>query len=78
LAWIGLGQCEQPRGGAARGIAIANVAAAEIDPYTDEEREPILKWFSRECREYYAFVYFRFWTGTRPSEAIALRWSDGA
>jgi hypothetical protein len=35
----------------------------------------ILEWFSRECREYYAFVYFRVWTGTRPSEAIALRWA---
>lgn len=22
---------------------------------------------------YYSFVFFRFWTGTRPSEAIALR-----
>ena len=50
--------------------------AAEIDPYTDEERERILTWFLRERREYYAFVYFRFWTGTRPSEAIVLRWRD--
>ena len=24
----------------------------------------------------YAFVCFRFWTGTRPSEATALRWSS--
>lgn len=49
---------------------------AEIDPYTDEEREHILDCFWHERREYYAFVYFRFWTGTRPSEAIALRWGD--
>jgi len=27
------------------------------------------------ARRVYAFVYFRFWTGTRPSEAIALRHS---
>ena len=50
--------------------------AADIDPYTDEERDRIIEWFSRERRAYHAFVYFRFWTGTRPSEAIALRWGD--
>ena len=50
--------------------------AAEIDPYSDKERERILDWFSRERPEYHAFVYFRFWTGARPSEAIALRWGD--
>jgi integrase len=50
--------------------------AADIDPYTDQERERILDWFARERRAYHAFVYFRFWTGTRPSEAIALRWGD--
>ena len=49
---------------------------AEIDPYTDEERERILEWFWNTRRQYHAFVYFRFWTGTRPSEAIGLRWSD--
>jgi hypothetical protein len=48
--------------------------AAEIAPYSDKERARILDWFSRERPEYHAFVYFRFWTGTRPSEAIALRW----
>src|SRR5262245_1440842 len=48
----------------------------EIDPYTDEERERILEWFWNVRRQYHAFVYFRFWTGTRPSEAIGLRWSD--
>jgi integrase len=50
--------------------------AAEIDPYSDKGRERILDWFSRERLEYHAFVYFRFWTGARPSEAIALRWGD--
>ena len=50
--------------------------AADIDPYTEEERERILAWFFRQRSKYHAFVYFRFWTGTRPSEAIALRWGD--
>jgi len=47
--------------------------AAEIDPFTDDEREKILEWFLENRSEYHAFVYFRFWTGTRPS---ALRWGD--
>ena len=50
--------------------------AADIDPYTEEERERILDWFFRQRSKYHSFVYFRFWTGTRPSEAIALRWGD--
>ena len=49
---------------------------ADIDAFTEKERERILDWFSRERRTYHAFVFFRFWTGTRPSEAIALRWGD--
>ncbi len=51
-------------------------AAAEIDPFTDGEGEKILEWFLENRPEYHAFVYFRFWTGTRPSEAIALRWGE--
>ena len=50
--------------------------AADIDPYTEDERERILDWFFRQRSKYHSFVYFRFWTGTRPSEAIALRWGD--
>ena len=48
----------------------------EIDPYTPEERDQLLSYFWRERRHYYPFVFFRFWTGTRPSEAIALRLGD--
>src|SRR5581483_2491202 len=51
-------------------------ADPEIDPYTAEEREKLLGYFWRERRHYYPFVFFRFWTGTRPSEAIALRLGD--
>jgi len=49
---------------------------SEIDPFTDEERERIIEWFLRNRPHYHAFVYFRFWTGTRPSEAIGLRCRD--
>ena len=38
--------------------------------------KPDIAWFQEKRHEYYAFVYFRFWTGTRPSEAIALRCAD--
>jgi len=48
----------------------------DIDPFTEEERDLILGWFGSERPHFHAFVYFRFWTGTRPSEAIALRWGD--
>jgi integrase len=46
----------------------------EPDPYTEGERDAILKHY-RNNRPYwaYAFVYFRFYTGTRPSEATALK-----
>jgi len=49
---------------------------AVIDPYSPAERESLLAYFRRERRPCYAFVFFRFWTGTRPGEAIALRRSD--
>src|SRR5262249_58089302 len=50
--------------------------SSEIDPFSDEERDQILGWFLHNRQHYHAFVYFRFWTGTRPSEAIGLRWDD--
>ena len=48
------------------------------DPYTEQERNKILAFYrnSRPCWAY-AFVYFRFYTGTRPSEAVALKWGSG-
>lgn len=45
-----------------------------IDAFSDDEREAILKHFREHEHAHYPFVFFRFWTGTRPSEAIALRW----
>jgi integrase len=47
-----------------------------IDPYTPEEREIILEAFRTNRPHYYRFVFFQFWQGTRPSEAIALRRAD--
>jgi integrase len=49
----------------------------EPDPYTEAERDRIVK-FYREQRPHkeYAFVHFRFYTGTRPSEAVALKWGS--
>jgi integrase len=47
-----------------------------IDPYPPEEREIILEAFRTMRAHYYRFVFFQFWQGTRPSEAIALRRAD--
>jgi len=47
-----------------------------IDPYTPEEREIILEAFRTARPHFYRFVFFQFWQGTRPSEAIALRRGD--
>jgi len=46
------------------------------DPFTDEERDNILTYFKQKNPFYYPFVYVQFWTGMRPSEALALRWGD--
>ena len=49
----------------------------EPDPYTEEEREAILGYYRGNRPPWaYAFVCFRFWTGTRPSEATALKWGS--
>ena len=48
----------------------------EIDPYTEEEREQILEGFRIHRPHYHAFVFHQFWTGARPSEAVALRRSQ--
>jgi integrase len=48
----------------------------EPDPYTEAERDKIIKFYrERRSRWEHAFVYFRFYTGTRPSEAVALKWA---
>jgi len=46
------------------------------DPFTEEERDKIIIHFRVKRPLYYPFVYTLFWTGMRPSEALALRWED--
>jgi len=52
------------------------ISQPKPDPFTDQERDNILQHFKEKNRFYYPFVFTQFWTGMRPSEAIALRWGD--
>ena len=54
----------------------ALLSSDEPDPFEAAERDEILEWYRLHNRFWYPFVYFQFWVGTRPSEAIALRESD--
>ena len=49
----------------------------DIKPFTAEERDRIIEAFSKHPRyvHYAQFVKFLFFTGCRPSEAIALQWN---
>ncbi|MEW6269161.1 MAG: tyrosine-type recombinase/integrase [Thermodesulfobacteriota bacterium] len=55
---------------------LASAQEPDIDPYTAEERDSIVEHYATSRRHFYAFIFFRFWTGTRPGEAIGLRWGD--
>lgn len=50
------------------------------DPYTRAEMKALLNWLNKnlEGDEHFYYLYFElaFWTGCRPSELIALTWSD--
>ncbi len=47
------------------------------DPFALEERDKILSYFkAKTTYADNAFLFTLFWTGMRPSEATALRWSD--
>lgn len=48
----------------------------DVNPFTKEERDRIIQAFEtdRYYRHYTDYVRFLFFTGCRPSEAIALRW----
>jgi integrase len=46
------------------------------DPFTAEERQKILAYIAENDGFYYPWVLTLFYTGMRPSEASALRWSD--
>src|SRR5262245_16823711 len=46
------------------------------DPFEEEERDAIIAYFRQKVSFYYPFVYTLFFTGMRPSEALALYWGD--
>jgi len=52
---------------------VAAASKKEPNPFTENKRDAILK-FYRPSDKDYAFVYARFYTVTRPSEAVALKW----
>jgi integrase len=48
-------------------------AVDDVDPFTKEEQEAILAKLDGQAKN---LVQFALWTGLRPSEYIALNWSD--
>lgn len=50
------------------------------DPFSRKEMNALLEWLDKnlegEDRFYYWYYELAFWCGCRPSELIALRWSD--
>ena len=46
------------------------------DPFEEEERDAIVAYFHQKIPFYHPFVYTMFFTGMRPSEALALSWGD--
>jgi integrase len=55
-----------------------NQSKPDIDPFTAEERDRIIATFrlhTKHCH-FWRLVQFLFYTGARPSEAIALRWEN--
>lgn len=58
------------------GVIWPRMPKKPADPFTEQERDKILRWFRKRNPFYYPFVFFLFHTGVRPSEAVALRWGD--
>ena len=50
----------------------------EPDPFTEDEMAKLLGWIKENASDIMLYWYFEvaFWTGARPSEMIALLWSD--
>jgi integrase len=46
------------------------------DPFNEAERDALVDYFRIRRPLFFPFVLSAFWTGARPSELIALRWSD--
>jgi integrase len=47
----------------------------DVDPFDFEEREEVIEGFQRLAPLYANYVICAFWTGWRPNEACALKWS---
>lgn len=48
----------------------------DVNPFTKEELKKLLEGFKKYYPHYYNFVAFLAFTGSRPNEAVALRWSN--
>ena len=50
----------------------------DINPFTSTERDAIIEAFRTHPHysHYYPYVYFCFYVGCQPSEAIALTWNE--
>lgn len=62
------------------GIKNKRIQSGIPDPFTRDEMNALLKWLDTKLTDknhfYYWYFEVAFWTGCRPSELIALRWSD--
>lgn len=68
-----------PFGGMAKRVKVGRDDGDEfINPFTTEERDRVINGFeaNRYYRHYANLVRFLFFTGCRPSEALALTWED--
>lgn len=70
--------CNQnPFDGLAKEIKLSKAQKSdEIEPLTKDERNRITRYFYTEKPAYAPFISFLFLTGCRPSEAVALEWSN--
>ena len=59
------------------GIKIIKIAKKEVDPMSPIERDRILAYIQQNHEpRVYAYFLFAFYTGLRPGEQVALKWSD--
>lgn len=66
-----------PFTGMAQRIKVKQDSDSDINPFSIKERDQIIEAFKSSQYSHYApLVEFLFFTGCRPSEAIALKWSD--
>ncbi|BDA73792.1 phage integrase [Calothrix sp. PCC 7716] len=61
-------------------VSKGNKEDGDINPFSQEERDQIIAAFqsNRHYKHYAALIEFLFYTGCRPSEAVALQWKHVA